>query len=379
MKHACLKTLRRYRSKLSTFGFSNHTVKVRNFNGCVRMSLSKTEAKNYFVDALNQKMMLGRGENALYQLKELRQRYLRRDQDLLSILIDYRIAHLEFRTAKSICELESLKDFIDVAIEYSTNAALIIDFHLNLLRYAAYFRIQILTGNGEDKTREIFEHLVRLLRSSPSLLKDKTEALQSPILNLLELTTYFTGAEYDRLEGVHVDESFQPALNYNLKDPWRILLPDGLLDPIGYPKSLVEVEFGNVLTDYSPDFYFYLGGEGTLNLWNKNKNEIIPGRGLRNGDYIKIMYFLANYKSEGCLASYMQKYITKDHNGVLRSLAKKIGYQFYETNKAGTSTRYKLLDGLKVVGKIRQDMVCNFNAIQENRPRAGSYYRRQFS
>ena len=250
---------------------------------------------------------------------------------------------------------------------------------MNLLRYAVYFRLQILTGNGARETKEVFEHLVHLLSSSPSLLKDKTEALQNPILNLLELATYFTGAEYDPLEGVHFDESFHPALNYNLKDPWRILLHDGLLDPIGYPKSLVEVEFDTILNSDAPDFYFHLGGDGTMNLWNKNKEEILPGRGLRNGDYIKIMYFLAHFRKEGCLASYMQKYITKDHNGVLRSLAKKIGFQFYKTTKAGTSTRYRLLDRLKVVGKIRQDMVCNFNAIQEDRPRAGSYYRRRYS
>ena len=239
------------------------------------------EIKQLLFYSINEKARPDGSESALPSLEEAVKLSNKIKNPIWSNVPKYRLAHLLFRSARTVDQLKEISNLLSDVINNQANRKL--NFLCHILLIAASCRLK---EYGEQASNLDLNQLtraatasLRILQSESSERDNSTSNLQSELFNLLELSTYFSGEDYSNLLGLSLSEKYKDLYielvpsNASPEMLWRIVLTSGKLDEFAYSKEEAKQELDGLIEYTNADFY-YIFENGQPTFYKRNNEEV---------------------------------------------------------------------------------------------------------
>jgi len=173
----------------------------------------------------------------------------------------YRLAHLLLRSAKHEADLRRIEALLAMA----NDGGRLLGPQPVCVHLAVLHRLRAM-GRSADLEGQIgflFGALVDYIRNSRTIEVREANALQGNALNLLELSAYFLGAEYDLLEGLDVVHG-DPHAGLGGGEPWLVVGTGKIDASVQMPKHLAIGEVHERLDTGRADVVFIHEGSTSM-------------------------------------------------------------------------------------------------------------------
>ena len=328
------------------------------------------EIKRLLAEGLHQKALIAGSHYAIEPLRKAATLSTQTENVIWANVPKYRLAHLLFRKAKTKEQLEEISELLESVISKQSSRKL--DFLCQVLLIAVTCRLKE-HGYKREKidlaeiTASAASNL-RFYENERTGINPNDTNLQGDLFNLLELSTYFSGADYTPLEGLCPSPNYIELIPIKAaqQNLWRIVLPNGKLDAFAYTREMAENELKYRREISNSDFYYIFDNTGP-SFYRKDAVKVEFDKypeGIRSCPAFLVK--LHGHQDNWVQRTETTKVINISHSGdktnVLRQVRNTIRDAFGSPNIIETNRKMGDRLGLEtnIVGMISQNQVTEF-------------------